>query len=82
MKWHSTYGHPDHLHFIIEHDENVGYYIYLYEDAADFKEDMSSAKGCPNHQDDDLQDTLESAKRVTQKYFGVPVDSWVESSPA
>ncbi len=81
LKWYSTYDHPDHLNFIIEHDENVGYYIYLYENFECFEDDLKVYEGCPSHQDDDLQDTLESAKRVTFKNFGVPVDSWVEVAP-
>lgn len=78
MKWYSNYKHPDGLNFIIEHDENVGYYIYLYENPDCYADDLKTYEGCPNHQDDCLQDTLEIAKEATHEDFGVPIDSWVE----
>lgn len=78
MKWYSTYIHPEGFKFIIELDENVGYYIYLYEDLEYFEDDFKRPEGCPSHQDDDLQDSLESAKRCTFIQFGVPVDSWTQ----
>lgn len=79
MKWYSTYEHPDKLSFIIEHDENVGYYIYIYESFECFEDDLKTPEGCPSHQEDYLQDTLEIAQRFTFKYLGVPIDSWVEA---
>lgn len=81
LKWYSTYAHPDHLKFIIEHDENVGYYIYLYENFECFEDDLKTYEGCPNHQNDWLQDTFEIAKEQAWEDFGVPVDSWVENTP-
>ena len=82
MKWSSSFNHPQGLRFIIEHDENVGYYIYLYEDMNHYQNDLQQEEGCPSHQDDDLQDTLEFAKEVTQENFGVPMDSWVAVTPS
>lgn len=54
MKWSSSFNHPEGLKFIIEHDENVGYYIYLYEDMIHYQNDLQQEEGCPSHQDDDL----------------------------
>lgn len=82
MKWYSTYEHPEQLRFIIEHDDNVGYYIYLYENGEYFKEDCVNAEGCPSYQDNYLQDTLEIAKEFSYEEFGVPMDSWVEAAGA
>lgn len=81
MKWYSTYEHPEHFNFIIEHDENVGYYIYLYENPECFEEDRASLERCPCHQDDYLQDTLAIAKEFSYEEFGVPENSWVEARP-
>ena len=82
MKWYSRFDHPEKIFFIIEHDENVGYYVYLYyEDFSFFEGDVKRKIGCPNHQDDWLQDTLEQAKGFSWRKFGVPVDSWVEVAP-
>jgi hypothetical protein len=81
MKWYSKYRHPDYLNFIIEHDENVGYYVYLYRNLECFEEDAKSPEGCPNHQDDYLQDTLMQAKGFAYRKLGVPVNSWVEARP-
>lgn len=82
MKWYSAYDHPDKTFFIIEYDENVGYYLFLYyEDPSFFEEDIKRETGCPNHQDDWLQDTLEIAKEQAWEDFGVPLDSWVEVAP-
>lgn len=82
MKWYSVYEHPARMNFIIEYDENVGYYIYLYENSTYFERDSRSAEGCPHHQDDYLQDTLEIAKEFSYEEFGVPMDSWVEARPS
>ena len=83
MKWYSTYRHPDKIFFIIERDENVGYYVYLYyEDFSFFEKDIKRQEGCPNHQDDWLQDSLEQAKGFSLRKFGVPLDSWVQAVPS
>jgi len=78
MHWTSTYKHPEGLRFIIEHQDPVGYYIYTYFHQDLFEKDVGRNWGCPHHQEDDLQDTLEIAQRVTTKKYGVPADSWVE----
>lgn len=80
MKWYSCYDHPEKTFFIINHDENVGYYLYLYyEDFSFFEMDIKDISGlCANHQDDWLQDTLEIAQRQAWEDFGVPLDSWVK----
>lgn len=81
MKWYSAYEHPE-MFFIIEYESNVGYYLYgYYEDFSFFEKDIKSPAGCPNHQYDDLQGTLEMAKLAAFDDFGVPVDSWVEVAP-
>ena len=83
MKWYSTYDHPKKMYFIIEHDEGVGYYLYLYyEDISFFQADIRSEEGCPNHQDDYLQDTLDIAQKQAYQDFGVPMDSWVAVTPS
>lgn len=78
MKWYSNYEHADGLYFIIEKDRQFGFYIYLYEDKQLFERDLKTTQDCFYHQDDDHQDTLESAIRVTFKNFDVPPDTWQE----
>lgn len=54
--------------FRIEHDELVGYYLYVYEG--------------PQCTHDHLQDTLELAKECAREEFGVPTESWAEEPDA
>jgi len=82
MKWFSTYDHPEKTNAIIEYDLGVGYYLYLYFDSfADFEEDVRRASGCPNHNEDYLQDTLEITQRAAWEDYGIPVDTWVSAAP-
>jgi hypothetical protein len=55
----------------------------LYFDSfTDFEKDMRDPEfGCPHHNEDDLQDTLEIAQRIAWKDYGIPIDSWVSASP-
>ncbi len=64
MKWTSRIKRPKPMNFIIEHDKNVGFYLYVYDDAT----------GKNTH--DYLQDTLEIAKEQAFEDFGVHLDSW------
>ena len=64
MKWTARIERPKLMHFIIEYDDLVGYYLYAYEN------DINVA--------DYLQDTLEVAKKQAWEDFLVPLDSWVE----
>lgn len=52
------------LELKIEYDENVGYYLYVYE--------ISTNKCIADH----LQDTLDFAKDDALEIYGVPLDSW------
>lgn len=52
--------------YVIELDENVGYYIYVYQG-----EKMIY---------DYLQDTLAIAKDFAEEKFGVPANAWKEAS--
>lgn len=62
MKWEAEISHPKPLRFIIDFDEFVGYYLYVYE-------------GEKNTYDF-LQDTLYWAKQQAFEDFGVPWDAW------
>lgn len=65
MRLKSDYKHPQNWEFEIEHELGLGFYLWVYKD----EETM-----------DYLQDTLERVKAQAFKYFGVPLDSWVEAS--
>ena len=66
MVWKAETTYPKLLNYVIEHDENVGFYIYVY----DGKRMIS----------DYLQDTLEIAQRFSFKKFGIPLDAWEKQS--
>jgi len=61
MKWLSG---PDRSNrrFVIEHDENVGYYLFVFE-----------GEVCVR---DELQDSFEHAVGAAEKRFGVARDTW------
>ncbi len=61
MKWFSG---PDRSNrrFVIEHDENVGYYLLVFE-----------GEICVR---DELQDLFEHAVAAAEKRFGVARDTW------
>jgi len=75
MKWFADYKHPQQLYFIIRKDRSAGFYILMYQNADFFKQDLQGDR-CPNHQEDDLQDTLEKAKEFALRIYGVPLDVW------
>lgn len=78
-KFYSTYQHPNNWKFCIEDEGDVGFYLYVYEHPEFFEEDMAGDQsGCPSHQQDYLQDTLDLAKEQALEDFGVPLDSWIE----
>lgn len=64
MKWTSSIIEPRLMSFVIKLDRTAGYYLYVYENGQEVR--------------DDLQDTLEWAKTVAYKDYGVPKDSWRE----
>ena len=82
MKWFSTYDHPEKINAIIDYAGAAGYYLFLYFDSfADFEKDVRDPEfGCPNHNEDDLQDTLEIAQRIAWKDYGIPTNSWVSAA--
>lgn len=65
MKWTASISSPKPLRFVIEHDELVGFYLYVYEG------DWNSH--------DYLQDTRYFAKEQAFEEFGVPLDAWVRT---
>jgi len=77
MKLYSRHTHPEKLYFIIDHDEKAGFYLYVYDNDQSFKEDLTDPL-CRSHQQDHLQDDLETAQEQALEDFGVPLDSWVE----
>ena len=81
MMWYSEYKTPEGFYFIIDQDENVGFYLYVYETPELFRKDVEDPqRRCAHHQRDYLQDTLHWAKHQAFEEFGVPMDSWVEAS--
>lgn len=62
MKWEAEISSPKPLRFVIDHDEYVGYYLYVWEGE--------------KNTFDYLQDTLHFAKRQALEDFGVPLDTW------
>ncbi len=79
MRWYSTYKHPDSLNFIIEEDESVGFYVYVYDEYDGFLNDLRDPSGhSSRHQQDHLQVGLDGATHFASRKFGVPEDSWVE----
>ncbi len=62
MQWTAEISFPKPLRFLIDHDENVGYYLYVYEGEKDIY--------------DYLQDTLQFAKEQALEQFGVPLSAW------
>ncbi|MFO1242907.1 MAG: hypothetical protein U1E36_06875 [Rickettsiales bacterium] len=62
MKWEAEIYHPQKLRFIIDYDEYVGYYLYVWEGE--------------KNTFDYLQDTLDIAKRQALEDFGVPLNVW------
>ena len=75
MKWYSKYEDSQGRRFIIDEDSDVGFYLYVYEVRGFFDKDLKE-EGCPRHQQDHLQDTLEMAQEQALEDFGVPLDSW------
>ena len=69
MIWKSNYIHPKGWIFKIDHDFNVGYYLYVCNE-----------QNRDTH--DHLQDSLEMAKEQALEDFGVPLNSWVETDEA
>ena len=67
MKWLSKHVDKDNRTFLIEYDQNVGYYLYVSDKDGD-------------EIFDDLQDTLDWAKRSALDEFNVPLDSWQKVS--
>lgn len=65
MKWKSNYIHPKNWCFVIEHDEEAGYYLYVYDETG-------------FNIQDELQESLDVAKDQASDDFGVPLDSWEE----
>jgi hypothetical protein len=62
------FAEPENLkprRFVIEHDEKVGFYLYVYEKDRCIR--------------DYLQDTLELAIDMALENFQVPKDSWRRS---
>lgn len=62
MKWIADIVSEDKWQFEIEHDENVGYYLYIWK----------NDKGIADY----LQDTLEIAMEQARDDFGVPLEAW------
>ena len=63
MPWVAEIHEPTRRYCVIEHDDLVGFYFYIYEDEQTF---------------DHLQDTLEIAKLQAFEDFQVPLDAWQE----
>ena len=66
MRWTAETTYPKRLTYAIEHDEFVGFYLYVYDGGR-----------CIH---DDLQDTLDFAKEVAFEKFSVPMNSWKETN--
>jgi hypothetical protein len=54
------------LQLVIEHDQNAGYYLFVYP--------RNSAVPTADH----LQDSLQTSQEVARQKYGVPDDAWEE----
>ncbi len=66
MKWEATVQHPKATRLVIEEDQGVGFYLYVFE-----------GDRCAW---DYLQDSLDAAKDQAEYSYGVPKDSWRPSN--
>jgi hypothetical protein len=67
MKWTATIYKPEYRECVIEYDDAVGYYLYIYENNCSF---------------DYLQGTLEIAMKQAFEDFSVPLDAWKQVDKA
>lgn len=62
MKWRAQTECSEPKRFEIEHDPNVGFFLYVYE--------------CGKCISDQLQDTFEIAVASAMEEYGVPEEAW------